>query len=626
MQFPFRIATLLLVGVSVFNPIRAQDSDAAMKLRLAQSFEQAGEWEQAVALYEGLYRSSPANYVFFDGLRRGYTQLRAYDKAINLVERQLTLEKNDIGLLASLGGLFYESGAEQKADSVWNRVIQIDPKNIGLYRVVASQMMEHRLFDRAIDVYQKGRSATGNEDAFTDELATLYTVLQQYSAASTEFIKLLKATPQQLPFIENRIASFTIRGEGLRAATDVTQAELKKDPEDITLHKLFAWLSIEGKYYETALHEYILIDHLSQASGAELLGFAGRASQDKSYKVAADAFRSVIDLSRNPAILAQARLGYAQAMENASTQSDSSIVLNAAEPGSEAGVPSGRVSETEKNFQGVVRLYEAVIKDYPNSEYAAQSLYRIGIIRMQRFFDLNGALDAFRQAKNITHSPEVANDASLRSAEVFVARNDLVSARKEYQALARSPLAVYQQRAQFSIAELDYFEGNADTALAELKPLTANLHSDLTNDALMLQYFILENRTSNPAALRAYAKADLLMRQQKYSEAFAQFNEVVQTFPTTLLVDDATMKIGELLLLLDRPNDALVTFRHIVDDMPESILRDKAQMKIAETYQGVLKDKAKATAAYEQILSKFPNSLYLEEARKRIRQLRGDSI
>ena len=71
--------------------------------------------------------------------------------------------------------------------------------------------------------------------------------------------------------------------------------------------------------------------------------------------------------------------------------------------------------------------------------------------------------------------------------------------------------------------------------------------------------------------------------------------------------------------------EGLSTFQHIVNDMPESILRDKAQMKIAQTYQHTLKDKEKAIAAYEQILTKFPNSLYVEQARKQIRHLRGDA-
>ena len=267
-----------------------------------------------------------------------------------------------------------------------------------------------------------------------------------------------------------------------------------------------------------------------------------------------------------------------------------------------------------------------MIHDYPNSDLAAQSYYRIGMIRMEQFFDLNGARESFARAKAVAPTANLAVDASMKTAEVYVLQNDLPAARKEYQNLLSTPVPQHQQSIQFRIAELDYFDARFDSALTELKPLTASLNSDYSNDALLLQYFIMENKGTALSALSGYAKADLLMRQRKYSESLARFSEVVKVYPTSLLVDDATLKMAELQLSLDHPNEALSTFLHIVNDMPESILRDRAQMRIAETYQRILKDKEKAIAAYEQILVKFPNSLYLEQARKRIRQLRGDAI
>ena len=86
------------------------------------------------------------------------------------------------------------------------------------------------------------------------------------------------------------------------------------------------------------------------------------------------------------------------------------------------------------------------------------------------------------------------------------------------------------------------------------------------------------------------------------------------------------MRIGKLQLLLNHPEDALSVYGKVVHDMPTSILRDHAQMQIGEIYERTLKDKQKAVEAYEQLLANFPTSLFVEEARKRIRILRGDSI
>lgn len=597
-----------------------------MKLRLAQQYEQSGEWERSVSQYEELYKTDPANYVYFDGLRRGYAQLRLYDKAIALIDRRLETNPFDVVLLASLGGLYYDSGSDRKADSLWNIIIKLDPKNVGLYRVVAAQMMEHRLYERAVAMYKTGRTVTGNEIVFADELASLYFALQQYGNATAEFIKILRITPQQLPYVQSRITAFTIKDQGLRAAREVTREEVNRTPETVVLRQLYAWLAMEGKDYPSALEEYRIIDKLSRAGGAELFTFARRASQEGVYSVAARAFQEIVEKNISPALVPQARFGYAHALEDLSAESDTAKTIVGSNQNVQRPAPLATVAETQKSIQGVLQLFEAIIRDYPVSDLASQSYYRIGLIRMNRLFDLDGALDAFEQVKKSGPLSQTTYEASLRIAEVHLGKNDLAASRKECERLLRIPVPSYQQQAQFSIAELDYFEGQFDSCLARLRSLSTNLASDLSNDVLLLQYFIEENRSSNSAALAEFAKADLVKRQLKYSESLGRFNEIVRQYPNTLLIDDATMKIAELRLLLNQPNDALASLEHIVKDMPESILKDRAQMRIGEVFEFVLRDKTKAIEAYELLLVKYPNSLYTEEARKRIRLLRGDAI
>jgi tetratricopeptide (TPR) repeat protein len=605
------------------SALHAQGIDAIQKLKLAQSFEQSGEWELAIPLYEDLLRTEPGNYVYFDGLRRSYAQMRMYEKAIALVERKLEAQPFDVVLLSSLGGLYYDSGSERIADSLWSVVVKLDPKNAGLYRVVASQMMEHRLYEKAAALYRAGRTATGNETMFADDLASLYFVLQQYAEATLEFIKSLRAAPQQLQYIQSRIASFTIRDQGLHAAVQVAKQEVKRTPDNIALHQLLAWLAMEEKDYQTALEEYRTIDRLSKANGAELFGFGRRASQDKDYPIAARAFREIVENKMAPAIIPQARFGYARALEDYSTENDTAATADSAALRSSQ---TSRVSETQKTLRGILELYEAIIMDYPTSELAGQAYYRIGIVRMMRLFDLDGALDAFAHVKKLGFSSQLSNDASLKTAEAYMGKNDLTAARAEYQSILRFSTGVYQQEAMFHLAELEYFEGQFDSSLAHLGQLSTNLMSDLSNDVLLLQYFIEENRTSNPVALADFTKADLLRRQRKLSEALSRFQDVVKNYPSTLLVDDATYRIAEIQLLLNRPNEALVSLQSIVKDMPTSILNDRAQMKIGEIYETKFRDRARAISAYEELLSKYPNSLFIEETRKRIRHLRGDSI
>ena len=55
-------------------------------------------------------------------------------------------------------------------------------------------------------------------------------------------------------------------------------------------------------------------------------------------------------------------------------------------------------------------------------------------------------------------------------------------------------------------------------------------------------------------------------------------------------------------------------------------MADDALFHRAELYENKLKDPAKAMELYQDLLTKYPGSLFVVEARKRFRALRGDVL
>ncbi len=470
--------------LALFQSVGAQESDKLAKLRLAQGFEEAGEWERAAALYENLSTLEPNNFLFLDGLQRSYKQIKEYGKAINIIRRWLIVQPGDINKITALGGLYYDSGNEAAADSVWESVIAIDPRNIQIYRVVANEMLEHRMYDQCIRTYLDGRSMSKSDATFADELGNLYAALQQYASATKEYLRLIKTTPEQLSFIQSRLSVFTTKPEGIRAASETVKDELKNVPGNISLHRLYAWLLSEERRYDAALEQYRMIDRLSNANGNELFNFAQRLSQERAWKTAAEAFKEIIDEHNNSQLLPFARFGYARALEDQIALIDTAAYS----------------SESQSTYEIPIRLYESIAADHTNPELTVQSLFRIGIIKFEKLFDLNGALTAFNRMKDVPSTSNISNDAVLKAGDIQTARNDLAAARKEYDRMNTISLVVYQNQGAFKLAELDYFEAKFDSALSILKRFNTNLTTDLAKDALQLQYFIQENNTSAPTA------------------------------------------------------------------------------------------------------------------------------
>ena len=618
---------MLLCAWSFAVPALSQEVDLAAKLRLAQSFEQAGEWKKAAAVYESLLESNPDGFVVLDGLRRSYTEMKEYDKAIDLVRQQLWTKPLDENLLSVLGGLYDLAGKTQTADSVWHVVLRRDRQNANLYRMVAAQLIDHREYERAIQIYLEGREATKNQMLFLEELASLYGALHQYESAASEYIKLVRSNPQQVTYVEARLSSFTGREEARRAALVVVQKESQQAPEEVPILSLLAWLYMDGKDFDAAFEQYQRIDRLTKANGHEVFRFGQRAAQERAYAASAKAFREVIEKTASQDILPLARLGYARALEELSAENDTIALLSSRTPvTTPASNENTRVSESQPTFQVALALYEGLAQDYPNTDIAMQAFFRIGMVRFNCFFDLNGAAEAFDTVRKLPYNANLLYEATMSLGEIQTARNDLVRAHQEYGQLLKIAPEQYRDRVLYRIAELDYFEARFDTAAGSLQRISVYLANDLANDALQLLYSIQKNKPAGQEALAEFARADLLVRQRKYPEALALFESVTKQFAATPLLDDGMMRIGELHLLLNKTDSALVVFRRIINDIPTSILRDRAQMRIGEMYERRLMDKKKAIEAYEAVLANYPTSLFVEEARKRIRILRGDSI
>ncbi|MCU0452759.1 MAG: tetratricopeptide repeat protein [Bacteroidetes bacterium] len=607
-------ATLALSFVVIPHLAAQEQPDVLRRVQLAQSLEQAGEWAKAAGIYEDLLRTDSLNFMTFDGLRRAYVQLKEYGKASSLIERRLAHRPSEVFLVAQLGGLAYDAGNIARADSLWGAVLQTAGHNRQMVVLVAQQMQERRLYDRAIQTFEAGRALTKNPHDFVEDLALLHSATQSYGKAAAEYLRLLRSAPHQLGYIQSRIASFTMKQEGLRDARSVVEAAIEDRPTEVPLRSLMAWLAVEQSDYPAALQQYRAIDSLSNASGVELYNFAQRCLREHAYGPAADAFRHAI--ARGPAgpLILQSRLGYARAMEELAVRDTAAARMTST--GSTA-------SESFPSLDAAVTLYRELVRDAPGSDVAVQALFRVGVVAYERTFDLDGALDAFLQVTRIPRAGAMAWEAYLRASDVCLAKNDLAGTAAALRSIPATASPEIQDRVIFSQARLAAYEGRVDSALALLGPLAVAVDRDLANDAIGLQVFLKEHRTAMPA-LTGFLRGELLQRQRKYAEALAQFRGVATEFPTALISDHALVQAADLLVLLSRPVEAVAAYRAFVDERTMSMLRDRALFRAGDVTERSLKDPAAALKVYDLFLETFPHSLYVEEVRIRIRRLRGE--
>jgi tetratricopeptide (TPR) repeat protein len=614
-----RVRILLILSTLGILSASAQLQDAANRYRLAQSYEQGGDFESAVRLYNDLYLGDPANYSYFDGLRRALLQLKRYDEAIALLHQRTASNPTDVTLFCLLADAQYKGGKEKEAYDSWEKAVNLDPVNANVYRLVANSQLDNRLFEKTAELYRRARKQCGDPNLFTLELAQLLSVTMDYAGATSEFLRYLQHAPTQLGYVQTRLAQFTGKPEGRRAAIEVVRAA-QRSSDDINLYRLLGWLMLEGREFADAFDVYKQLDKLAHAQGNEIYGFAERAYKEGAYAVAAEAYNEALRVPLSPQRLPYAKFGYALAMKELSVQSDT---IGGAVPG-EAPVP-----ESQSRYAAAIENFRRVIAEYPHSEFAARSYYQIGMLQFERYFDLDGALASFQEVEKLLPPGSNARyDVAIAAGKVLIAKGDSVGAISRFRTVIAAPNATpdQQDEATFHLAELEYYGGRFTEAITALESISGNPKANFTNDALQRLAFLQENTASAELPLREFARADFLSQQKKYTEAISILDDIITKNPQALFVDDGLMRIASLQRRAGRFADALATYQRLLHQFKEiSIALDKAQFGIAEVYDYNLHDKSQALNAYEKLLAQYPQSLLVEQARKRIRELRGDS-
>ena len=623
----FRLASVAALLVFALGSVYPQTPDAAVKFRLAQSYEQAGNFEDAATLYKELLAKDQSNFVYVDALRRVYMQLKRYDDAIILLKNRLAAAPGDANTRAVLGGVYYKAGNEKGAHAEWNATIVSEPANPNIYRIVANIMIENRLLDKTAEVYRKARIACSDPNLFTIDLAQLLAVSMDYTGATTEFLRWLKQNPTQLSFVQGRMATFTGKEEGRIAALGAVHAEIVRE-ENPRLYELLGWLHLEGKNFADALEAYKTLDRITNARGGQIYAFAERAFKEKAFAVAARAYKEAIDMPIAQQRLPYAKYGYACSLKELTTLADTLATFPSG--GSEQQSNRYPVTESRPQYSGAIGYFQEIIKEYPRSEFSARSYFQIGMIQFEKYFDLDGALASFQHVEEeLPGLAVVQHDVTLTIGDVLTAKGDTAQAAARFARVLNTPTATPDQtdEASYRIAELEYFGGRFQDAIRRLGEITLNLKADYANDALQLLTFLQENTTTAELALREFARADFLARQRKNTEAIPLFLQIIDRYPQALLVDDALMKMASLQAQARMFTDAIASYGRLLSQFKESsIALDIAQFNIGEIYQFGMNDIPNAMKSYEQLLSGFPQSIHATTARKRIRELRGDSL
>jgi tetratricopeptide (TPR) repeat protein len=182
--------------------------------------------------------------------------------------------------------------------------------------------------------------------------------------------------------------------------------------------------------------------------------------------------------------------------------------------------------------------------------------------------------------------------------------------------------------AKFKNAKLSFYAGDFQWSKTQCDVLKGATTKLIANDALDLSLIITDaiGVDTNDVPLKLFSSAELMILQHRYADAVQRLDSINMLFNNNTLGDDIYYKKAGIYEKLGNYAEQEKMYKNILEFYPTELYGDDAQFKLAELYDKRLKDAEKAKEAYESVIVKYPGSIYVVEARKRFRELRGDKI
>lgn len=601
------VVVLILMFLSAnFHKLEAQNQS---QVQLAYKYYQAKEYDKALVAFENLYRRSRAqNYLNY--MVKCQVELGRFDEAERMLKKQIRRNKKNLQNYINLGYIYEKKGETDRAEEEYNYVLKNLPPNHNQIIQIANDFLSKRNFEYAEKTYLRARNLISYP--FHLELANIYAYQRKSQQMIDEYLDMLAENPERRQIIT---ASLQAR---MNANYDEHLGDLlkrslikriQKNPKRYVYNELLIWYCVQNKDFANAIIQAKAIDKRMKEGGYRLVELGDMAFQNGMYETAKEAYDYVIDRYKGNPFYVRAKLAYLNVLY--------------------VEVVKGKITRQD-DIEHLEKQYREAINEFGRNATTIRLI--MNLAHLQAFY-LNKSDAAISLLRPVIHlhdlSPNLKGACKIELADILLLQNKVWEATLEYaQAEKMNKGNAVGYEAAYKRAKLAYFMGDFEWAQAQLDVLKGSTTQLIANDAFRLSLLIKDNTAgadSSNMALKYYAHAQMLLEQNKEKEALETLDRLEKDYKTNSLIDDILFLKAKIAKKSGNIELAVANLKKIVENYAYDLLGDDASFELAELYDYRLKNKEEAMKYYKKIIFDYKGSIYVPQARKRFRVLRGDN-
>lgn len=587
-------------------------SQTQQDVQLALEYFKKGEYDKSAVMYEKLYNKAPSNSLFYQNYIQSLIALKQYDETEKVIRKQIKKFPADLTYYVDLGNVYHLQDNDKAAFAQYDEAIRLIAPDMPAINRLAYKFQSAALNDYAIQCYLRARKIFNaeNSDLFLSELASLYRKNNDVPNVINAYLSIVDYNPSMADEVEGQLQPLIESADYARELQSELYRRIQKKTDNEVFAEMLIWYFIQKKDFTSAFQQVKALDKRNKEEGQRVFQFAQSAFDEGNYDAALIAYRYIITEKGKNSFL------YLPARTSELTTEKTKLTV--------------QHTYTPEELTRLENSYETYFTEFGKSAQTLVTMRDYANLEAKYLHNIDKAISITQEAVKIpTNEKKLTGYLKMDLGDYNLIKNEVWEATLLYsqvdKAFKEDELG---EEARFKNAHLSFYMGDFPWSQAQLDVLKGSTSELVANDALALSVFMTDNMglDTSTVPMEMYSRADLLIFQNKFDAAIQTLDSITASFPKNSLADDVLFSKGRVYLATQNYSEAAAIFEQVDKNYSTDLLADDALFQLAELYESYLNNKEKAMELYKDILLKYKGSIYVVEARKRFRELRGDEL
>lgn len=600
-----RVRTWITINLlfTAFNLALAQTDQ-----QLAEEYFKKGDCEKALDYYSQSLKNS-----FEKSSLKNYTscliKTNKWSESERFFKRQVKADvPNAAWYFLNWGLVLQTQGKENEGEIKFEEAIKSLGFRTDLYRDLSEEFRIIKKPSWALKTLLRARELAKNENVFRLEVASLYRDLSETEKMISELLAygILFGNSE---IVQGMLQDFLKEEKEQALLEKVLYEKIQRAPNESFYNELLIWHQVQRKDFYRAFIQERALDKRFKYGGSRVFNLGQLALQNKDFENSVEIFQYLVKEYPKTSIYPIARR----------------MVIYAREEKVKTTFPINR-SEVEQ----LLKEYQSLLDELGTNESTQEAMRDMAVLNAFYLNDKTKAIEILTNAIEIgKRNKNFVDRCKLDLGDIYLLTDEPWEASLVYSQVEKSQKDdVLGYEAKLRNAKRHYYKGDFALAKELLDILKKATSREIANDANELSLLIMDNTglDTSEQAMRSYAAVELLLFQNRTGEAIDSLKKLYTRYSEHSLADEILWLTAKTYTKLDSVQQALASLAIIREKFNYDILADDALFEMGRLEEEKLKNKERAMKIYEELLAKYPGSIFVAEARKRFRLLRGDTI